>query len=142
MKNLNNVIYETKKLLKKEGLIVLNLPSSNGFIFRVSKILLNFGINKFYDRLWQKGSCSPHISYFNKENLVSLFAKDDFQKIDSGNLDTVKLNNYRRFKDLFKSYPVVIFFSFLTSLFYFLQFFLPKDIIYVIFKSNSKKKLI
>ena len=40
--------------------------------------LLNFKINKFYDRLLQKNSISPHLSYFNKSNLTKLFSKNGF----------------------------------------------------------------
>ena len=131
--NLDKTIFEIKKLLKDDGLIFINLPTSDGIVFKISEILNNFGSPKLYNRLWQKGSSSPHISYFNRENLKLLFLKNNFELIESGNLETLSINNYDRFKGLFKSFPFTILFTVLTTVFYFLQFLLPRDIMYCAF---------
>ena len=33
---------------------------------------MKYGFSRFYDRLWQKNMNSPHISYFNSNNLNKL----------------------------------------------------------------------
>ena len=69
------MIEQLKKMMTDDGIILINLPSSHGIIFKLSEFLYKFGINKFYDRLWQKGMSSPHLSYFNRDNLIKLFNK-------------------------------------------------------------------
>ena len=61
--------------MKIDGSVIVNLPSSNGIIFKISDIMMKLGYSKFYERLWQKNMSSPHLSYFNQENLNKLFLK-------------------------------------------------------------------
>ncbi len=136
LEKINEVITEISSILKDDGLVVLNLPTSDGIIFKISKFLLNFKINKFYDRLWQKNSSSPHLSYFNKSNLTKLFSKNGFVLLESGNLETLELNNFNRFRGFYKSGFSTLILIFLTSIFFFLQFVFPKDIMYLILKKK------
>ena len=62
-------IVEIERRLEPGGLAVLNLPSSDGVIFRFARLLHRFGLAGLYERLWQKGLASPHITYFNPGNL-------------------------------------------------------------------------
>ena len=62
-------IVEVERRLVPGGLAVLNLPSSDGAVFRVAHRLRRFGMAGLYRRLWQKGLASPHITYFNPGNL-------------------------------------------------------------------------
>ncbi len=136
--NLDKAIFEIKKCLKVNGLVIINIPTSEGIIFKISEILDKFGFSKLYNRLWQKESSSPHISYFNQDNLKSLFLKNNFKAIELGNLETLSINNYTRFKGLFKSFPVTFVFTILTTIFYFLQFLLPRDIMYLVFSIKKE----
>tara|TARA_A100001011_G_scaffold359761_1_gene406518 strand:- start:2887 stop:3615 length:729 start_codon:yes stop_codon:yes gene_type:complete len=135
---INDVIREVSLVLKDDGLIVLNLPTSDGIIFKISRFLLRFKINKFYDRLWQKNTSSPHLSYFNKSNLTKLFLKNRFSLLEAGSLETFEFNNFKRFRNLYKSIFLSFIFTIFISMFFFLQFFLPKDIMYLIFKKNKQ----
>ena len=137
LEKINDVIREVSLVLRDDGLVILNLPTSNGIIFKISKFLLSLKINKFYDRLWQKNSCSPHLSYFNKLNLTKLFSKNGFVLLESGNLKTLELNNFDRFRNLYKRMLSSLVLTFFTSIFFFLQFVLPKDIMYLIFKKSK-----
>jgi len=56
-------------LLAPDGLLVINLPSSAGALFRLARTLDRVGVHGPFERLWQKGFPSPHISYFNPNNL-------------------------------------------------------------------------
>ena len=62
-------IVEVERRLEPGGLAVLNLPSSDGAVFRVARRLRRFGLAGLYRRLWQMGLASPHITYFNPRNL-------------------------------------------------------------------------
>ncbi|MYA65221.1 MAG: class I SAM-dependent methyltransferase [Gemmatimonadetes bacterium] len=62
-------IVEVERRLEPGGLAVLNLPSSDGAVFRIARCLHRFGLAGLYRRLWQKGMASPHITYFNQGNL-------------------------------------------------------------------------
>lgn len=55
--------------LKKGGLLVLNLPNRNGFLYRMSKWMKGLGVAKPFERMWQKEFPSPHISYFSDSNI-------------------------------------------------------------------------
>ena len=67
-----SAIVEIERRLDPGGLAVLNLPSSDGVIFRFAYRLYRLGVVGPYHRLWQKGLDSPHITYFNPRNLRSL----------------------------------------------------------------------
>lgn len=62
-------IVEVERMLNPGGLAVLNLPSSDGAVFRFARLISRFGLVGLYRRLWQKGLDSPHITYFNRNNL-------------------------------------------------------------------------
>ena len=62
-------IGEIERRLDPGGLAVLNLPSSDGVVFRFARCLHRIGLVGLYERLWQKGLASPHITYFNPGNL-------------------------------------------------------------------------
>jgi SAM-dependent methyltransferase len=139
LQGLDNVIIQVKKVLKKDGLIILNLPSSDGIIFRLSEIMMKMGFKRFYNRLWQKEMSSPHLSYFNRKNLKKLFIKHKLNEIQYGHLNTVDIKNFRRFINLFKSLPLALLFTFLCFIFFIFQKILPKDIIFVFFQNSANE---
>ena len=117
---------------------LINLPSSDGVIFKFSNILKKIGINNFYDRLWQRGLSSPHLSYFNNKNLSILFKKYGYELIYSSSLDTVSKNgNYERLNSTIKSKIVCMLMSFILILFFYLQKLLPKDIIFHVYHQKK-----
>jgi SAM-dependent methyltransferase len=81
------VIDGIKKCLKKNGVVVVNLPSSYGLIFKISMLLSKVGILSPLRRLWQKGFASPHLHYFNPDNLGLLFEKKGFLRDYQTSLD-------------------------------------------------------
>jgi SAM-dependent methyltransferase len=70
---LPNVI---ERLLKPGGCLVVNLPSSDGFFYRVAEALDQCRLQSPLERLWQKDFPSPHLSYFNRRNLRQLVEKN------------------------------------------------------------------
>jgi SAM-dependent methyltransferase len=78
-----------KEHLNPDGLLLINLPSSNGFFYRLSKLLARLGIDGFFDRMWQKGMPSPHVHYFNQRNLRQLLGRHQFEIVTLGTLDVL-----------------------------------------------------
>jgi len=138
LEDLDLVIEQLKKFIKNNGQIIINLPSSDGLIFKFSNILNKLGFKNFYNRLWQKDLSSPHLSYFNNLNLELLFKKHNFIKKYSGSLDTVSnKGNYTRLNSTIKNKLVCFLLTGFLYIFYFLQKLLPKDIILHIYSKNS-----
>lgn len=135
LENLDLILIQLKSILKTNGQIVINLPSSDGLIYKFSNILNKIGFTNFYDRLWQKKLASPHLSYFNNSNLKMLFNKHGYNLIHTTSLDTVsKKGNFIRLNSTIKYKFICFLLSGLLFLFYYFQKILPKDIILHIYK--------
>lgn len=79
-----------QSLLRDNGLAVFNIPSSDGTLYRIASALNNVGITDPFDRLWQKGMASPHVSYFSPQNLKQFVEKySDLRLIGSRSLPSV-----------------------------------------------------
>jgi UDP-N-acetylglucosamine transferase subunit ALG13/2-polyprenyl-3-methyl-5-hydroxy-6-metoxy-1,4-benzoquinol methylase len=82
--DIKTVIKAIKEHLNKSnGVVIINLPTSDGIIFKIAFFLNKIGIYKFFDRLWQKNFPSPHLHFFNKYNLELLLKKNNFSLIHS-----------------------------------------------------------
>jgi len=69
-----------RKHMRQGGLLVLNLPTTNGIFYRLSKALYKLGITSPFERMWQKDMPSPHLHYFSKGNLDRLLSENGFHK--------------------------------------------------------------
>jgi len=69
------VVDSALHFLKDDGLLVLNIPSSDGVFFKIGSLLARCGNGSLLNRLWQKDYASPHLYYFNRCNIISLFSK-------------------------------------------------------------------
>lgn len=129
------IIQSSYQHLNKNGLLILNLPNSNGIFYKMSKILYGLGFSSFFERLWQKDLPSPHVHYFNKKNLNNLLSINKFNLRKSGFLSTL------HFKALYKRISYTKNFNTITKIcvylcicFLFPVFkILPKDIMYLIY---------
>lgn len=88
--DIKQVLASCHRHLNREGLLVLNLPSSHGVFYRLSKILCRCGFPSFFERLWQKGLPSPHLHYFNLPNLTRLLQHSEFDVETWGDLSTIR----------------------------------------------------
>ncbi len=82
--------------LNKSGILVLNLPSSKGVLYRFSKILIKFNLKLPFERLWQKGLPSPHVHYYNPTNLKALAEEMGFKTIHVGKLKSVSRDGLKQ----------------------------------------------
>ena len=85
-----------EQLLQPGGIVVLNLPTSDGFLYQTARVLDRVGLSAAFERLWQKGLPSPHVSYFNQSNLLQLAAANTtLQPIDAMQLASVERDGLR-----------------------------------------------
>ncbi|WP_229632247.1 class I SAM-dependent methyltransferase [Pseudoduganella violaceinigra] len=77
--------------LSPNGTLVLNLPSSRGLFYRLSKLFARVGLRGPFDRLWQKGMPSPHVHYFNPVNLTKLVESEGFELRHNTEMEAVKV---------------------------------------------------
>ncbi len=68
-------VIDIEQRLAENGLLSINIPSSDGLFFKTAKALAAVGFEKPYDRMWQRGLPSPHMSYFSPENLKQLIER-------------------------------------------------------------------
>lgn len=61
------------------GVLSVNIPTSDGAVYRVAARLARWGIGRPLMRLWQHGLPSPHIHYFPRAALVRLLEARGFR---------------------------------------------------------------
>lgn len=93
--DLKSLLQSIKKDLKKDGLLIINIPMSNGFFYRTATMLYYLSIRSFLDRLWQFNFHSPHINYFNPENLPAYLNKYGFKMLNNFRLETLDFSSIR-----------------------------------------------
>lgn len=136
--DIENVLKHCRRHLNEKGLLALNLPCSKGIIYQLSKKLCVLGFAGFFERLWQKDLPSPHVHYFNRQNLTSLLKKSDFDSEITGSLSTLSLEGlYERlsYTGQYSTAFYVLLYLGIILLFPILRI-LPSDIIYIIARRN------
>lgn len=131
---IEEVLKACHERLNGDGLLVLNLPSSDGIFYQISRIFTKVGKFSFFERLWQKGLPSPHVHYFNAKNISELLTKSGFVTIKSGTLPTLGLHGlYTRISNAGKiSIASRIFIYCVVAASLPILRLLPSDIVYVI----------
>lgn len=104
--------------LNNNGIIAFNMPDSKGTIFGISSLLLKMNISFISDRLWQKGYSSPHLYYFNSENMEKLCSKHNLKLILSKNPDSFSISGlWKRLRSKY-SFGCSLFCYFILILFF------------------------
>jgi 2-polyprenyl-3-methyl-5-hydroxy-6-metoxy-1,4-benzoquinol methylase len=75
--------------LRPGGLLVLNLPSRSGAFFRLAALLDRVGVAGPFERMWQKGFPSPHVSYFHPDALTRLARREGLAEVYRGELEAL-----------------------------------------------------
>ena len=128
--------------LSEGGLLVINLPNSSGIIFKIASILNKIGIRSPYERLWQKGFASPHISYFNEISIKKMIENATaLRQIFIFNLDTLNLAGlWHRVRASHKGIGGAFIYLFILIFSFILPYCKP-DIIVCGFEKNFKSSL-
>lgn len=131
---IQSILNHCHRHLSDDGLLVLNLPSSNGAFYKLSKLLARVSLNGSFERLWQKDLPSPHLHYFNPKNLRELIIHSGFETKEDGKLPTLAIEGlYERITYTGSHGPIArafIYFVVLLSLP--ILKILPSDIFYSI----------
>ena len=138
--NVEHTLEACRNHLQEDGLLILNLPSSDGFFYKLSKILKRLKSPGSFNRLWQRGMPSPHLHYFCKTNLTRFVEKNRFKKVFVGEFPSVQTKGlYHRIVFDNRKSKLTGAFSYLLILFIipFLKLF-KSDIAVLIFKKNQE----
>ncbi len=125
--------------LNEGGILILNLPNSRGFFYRLSKLLARIGWRGPFERMWQKDMPSPHVHYFDPRNLRELVLKQGFTMVQTAELPALRAKGLmERLRYVGNATPVSLYTQYILircaipilSLF-------PSDIIVSIFKKKA-----
>jgi len=131
---LKETVKQCHSLLNKNGYLVINIPSSDGFFFKLSNILKFLKIDIFYERLWQKNLSSPHMVYFNSKNLNTFIKNNQFEIYKESSLRSIGINSKKRISHSIKNFFLQNVISLTLMLVYYFLKFLPQDVILKIYK--------
>lgn len=137
--NIHAALAACKERLHPRGILILNLPNSRGFFYRMSKLMARAGLRTPFDRLWQKGLPSPHVHYFDLQNLSQLVGMHGFEQVYGTQLPSVRAEGLlERLRCAGKISPVALYaqYAAIRCAVPFLRFF-PSDIIVGIFRKKT-----
>lgn len=96
---LDDVLAQIDERLLPGGVVVINIPVSDGAIFRISRMIAYLGYTAPLSRLWQVGLPSPHLTYFSSNLLRKFMARKRFVLLKSCSLQSVSVDGlYRRIR--------------------------------------------
>jgi SAM-dependent methyltransferase len=96
VERMTRAVYER---LKTGGHVLINLPVSNGVVFRYARLAAKIGVTGPLRRMWQEGLPSPHLSYFSAENLPKLMSKTGFVLVRHHSLESIMVDGlYERIR--------------------------------------------
>ncbi len=90
---LNKTMISNYNILKKNGLLIINIPIQEGLFYFFSKIAYQLGYKKLLNRMWQFNFHSPHLYYFRKKNVSRLGVKHGFHCIETFRLKTLRCSD-------------------------------------------------
>lgn len=137
--NIHAALDACEQRLDPEGILILNLPNSRGFFYRLSKLLARAGMRAPFERLWQKGLPSPHVHYFDPHNLSKLVGMHQFVQIHETQLPSLRTDGLlERLRYVGNTAPATLYvqYAVIRCAIPFLRFF-PSDIIVGIFRKKT-----
>ena len=137
MQNPIPVLEKSCRLLKGDGYILINIPFSSGMIFRMVQVAARLGMCSPYRRIWAKGLSSPHIYFYNENNLTRLLNNYKFELVDKGRLVALATEGmYQRVRSTYGPLSASII-SAVASLFVLMSNIFPADVNYLLFKKHE-----
>jgi SAM-dependent methyltransferase len=95
IEDINGLVENLKKDLSNEGILIINLPMSTGFFYKMGVRMHKLGVNSFLTRLWQFNFHSPHMNYFNEHNMKLLLNGHGFSTVNVLKLDTLDFSSVK-----------------------------------------------
>jgi SAM-dependent methyltransferase len=136
---ISKILEACHKNLKEGGLLLLNIPSSKGIFYRLSRIFIRLGIKSPFDRMWQKGLPSPHVHYFNEDNLRVLVEHMGFRERLRGALPSLSTQGLLTRISYASTWPEALNYALWVVLLILTPIInvLPKDTIFIIFERKD-----
>ncbi|MFN8549522.1 MAG: class I SAM-dependent methyltransferase [Candidatus Eisenbacteria bacterium] len=131
--------------LSANGLLVINLPTSSGAVYRIGALLARLGVSSVFDRLWQRGYPSPHLFYFTASNLDRMAEGAGFGLAAGGTLPSIELRGLwaRLRMDRTHSWAgAAAAYLGLSAAYPFLRWLLPSDIALRVYRREEKLALV
>ena len=75
-----------RERLVPDGLLILNLPLSEGVIFQLARLASRCGVRGPLARMWQEGLPSPHLAYYSAKTVLALTRAHGFELVARGRL--------------------------------------------------------
>lgn len=93
--DINSLTESLKQDLSDDGILVINLPMSTGFFYKMAVWMHKLGMNNSLTRMWQFNFHSPHMNYFNENNMILLMDKHGFSAVNVLKLDTLDFSSVK-----------------------------------------------
>lgn len=93
--DVNSLLDSLKKDLNEDGMLIINLPMSQGLFYKMATILHKLGADKSLLRMWQFNFHSPHMNYFNTANIQALLSNHGFSTTDFFRLETLDFEHIK-----------------------------------------------
>ena len=71
------------------GVLLLNVPDRQGIYYRLACGLQRLGLRGPFRRMWQVGFPSPHVHYFQADNLTELLRQSGFELLQTTSIPAV-----------------------------------------------------
>jgi 2-polyprenyl-3-methyl-5-hydroxy-6-metoxy-1,4-benzoquinol methylase len=95
IEDINGLVESLKKDISDDGILIINLPMSTGFFYKMATRLHQLGLKSFLNRLWQFNFHSPHMNYFNEHNMKLLLNRHGFSTVNVLKLDTLDFSSVK-----------------------------------------------
>jgi hypothetical protein len=86
---------QLKKDLADDGILIINLPMSTGFFYKIATRMHKLGSDGSLTRMWQFNFHSPHMNYFNEHNMKLLLNRHGFEAVSVLKLDTLDFSSVK-----------------------------------------------
>ena len=93
--DINSLVESLKADLADDGILIINIPMSTGFFYRMATIQHKLGLNSNMTRMWQFNFHSPHMNYFNESNMKMLLDKHGLSCKQVLKLDTLDFSSVK-----------------------------------------------
>jgi SAM-dependent methyltransferase len=93
--DIGSLVESLKKDLSDDGILIINLPMSTGFFYKMAVRMHKFGMSSSLTRMWQFNFHSPHMNYFNEQNMRLFLEKHAFSAASVLKLDTLDFSSVK-----------------------------------------------
>ncbi|MGZ3765969.1 MAG: class I SAM-dependent methyltransferase [Mucilaginibacter sp.] len=93
--DINGLVENLKEDLSDDGVLIINLPMSTGFFYKMAVRMHKLGMSNSLTRMWQFNFHSPHMNYFNGHNMKLLLDRHGFSAVNVLKLDTLDFSSVK-----------------------------------------------